>query len=60
MYIINRIPEKAAEEKGFAKYPDDFPHLKDGEKFVVWKNGEDWEIETILKGEELQKHLNKL
>ena len=60
MYIINRIPEKAQKEKGYAKYPDDFPHLAGGEKFVAWKTGENWEIETVLSGDELKKHLKSL
>ena len=60
MYIINRIPEKAQKEKGYAKYPDDFPHLTDDKKFIAWKNGENWEIETILSGEELKKRLKSL
>lgn len=34
--------------------------MQGGEKFVAWKTGENWEIETVLSGEELKKHLKSL
>lgn len=57
MYKINTIAGKAAKENGFASYPEDFPHLKNGENFVAFQVGNDWEIETVLCGKELQEEL---
>lgn len=49
MYYINSSAQKAFENKGFAKFPEDFQRLKPGEVFTMWKNGNDYEIETILE-----------
>lgn len=57
MYRINTIPGKAAAIKGYASFPEDFPNLRPGEDFSAWKVGEDWEIETTLDGEALEKRL---
>ncbi len=57
MYRINSIPGKAAQIKGYASYPEDFPHLHHGEDFTAWRNGEDWEIETTLNGAALEERL---
>lgn len=51
MYHINTAPAQAALKKGYARYPEDFPHLAPGTQFAAWKSGEDWEIETTLDGE---------
>lgn len=60
MFYINTIPAQAAQQKGYARYPDDFPHLAAGEQFRAWKSGDDWEIETILKGKPLERQLKNL
>lgn len=60
MYHINTIPGEAVKLKGYASYPEDFPHLRPGEDFTSWKAGEDWEIETTLDGETLHQRLKKL
>lgn len=60
MYHINTIPEQASKEKGHATYPEDFPHLRPGEDFFAWRVGKDWEIETILCGDELQQRIELL
>lgn len=57
MYRINTIPGKAAAVKGHASFPEDFPSLRPGEDFSARKVGEDWEIETTLGGEALEKRL---
>lgn len=57
MYRINTIPGKAAASEGHASFPEDFPHLRPGEDFSAWRVGEDWEIETTLGGEALEKRL---
>lgn len=57
MFRLNSIPGAAAREKGYASYPDDFPHLGPGEDFKAWKSGDDWEIETILGGAALRERL---
>ncbi len=57
MYRINTIPGEAEKTKGHASYPEDFPHLRQGENFKAWKVGEDWEIETTLNGEALENRL---
>lgn len=56
-YKINSVPEAASREKGYASYPEDFPHLQPGEDFAIWRSGEDWEIETLLNGVALQERL---
>ena len=60
MYRINTIPGEAAKEKGHASYPEDFPHLKPGENFTAWRDGEHWEIETTLNGVDLEERLSLL
>ena len=60
MYKINTAPGQAAIEKGYASYPEDFPHLKPGENFTAWKSGEDFEIETTLSGDALKTALPHL
>jgi len=57
---INTIPAQAAQKKGYACYPEDFPHLASGEHFKAWKSGDDWEIETTLNGKSLEKRLKEL
>ena len=57
MYRINTIPGKAAAIKGHASCPEDFPNLRPGEDFSARKVGADWEIETTLGGEALEKRL---
>lgn len=57
MYRINSIPGAAAREKGYASFPEDFPHLRAGEDFTAWRAGEDWEIETTLSGAALEERL---
>ena len=57
MYRINTIPGKAVAIKGHASFPEDFPNLRPGENFSARKVGEDWEIETTLGGEALEKRL---
>jgi hypothetical protein len=57
MYRINTNPGKAATIKGHASFPEDFPNLRPGEDFSARKVGEDWEIETTLFGETLEKRL---
>lgn len=53
MFRINTIPGKAAQEKGYADYPEDFPHLAPGEQFKAWRTEDGWEIETTLIGDAL-------
>ena len=53
LFRINTIPGIAAKEKGYAVYPDDFPHLELGKDFVAWNDGEVLEIETTLDGDDL-------
>lgn len=60
MYRINTIPGEAVKSKGYASYPEDFPHLRPGEDFTAWKAGEDWEIETTLDGEALRQRFKEL
>lgn len=60
MYYINIIPGKAAAERGYARDPKDFPHLKPGQKFVAWRVGDDWEIESTLPREELIARIKAL
>ena len=60
MFLINTAPAQAAREKGFARYPDDYPHLAPGEEFAAWQSGNDWEIETTLNGHALACHLERL
>lgn len=57
MYRINTLPGEAAKIKGFASYPEDFPHLHPGEDFIAWRAGEHWEIETTLDGVALEERL---
>lgn len=62
-YIINEMPAKAQKEKGHARYPDDFPHLKDtGKDFIAWKEpgGDAWHIETSLSDDALFNELMAL
>ena len=58
MFRINTIPGQAAQEKGYARYPEDFPHLTHGADFAAWSSGDDWEIETILDGQALVDQWN--
>lgn len=58
MFKINTIPGRAAKEKGYAHYPEDFPHLTHGADFAAWRSGDDWEIETILVGQALVDRCN--
>ena len=44
MFKINTIPGQAAREKGYARYPEDFPHLTHDADLAAWKSGDDWEI----------------
>lgn len=60
MYRINTIPGEAAKIKGHASYPEDFPHLRPGEDFAVWRAGEHLEVETTLNGEALEERLRIL
>ena len=60
MIYINTIPAQAAQKKGYACYPEDFPHLASGEHFKAWKSGDDWEVETTLNGKSLEKRLKEL
>lgn len=60
MIYINTIPAQAAQKKGYACYPEDFPYLASGEHFKAWKSGDDWEIETTLNGKSLEKRLKEL
>lgn len=60
MFYINTIPGQAAAKKGFARYPEDFPHLTDGKEFTAWRSGDDWEIETILEGREFLAQMQNL
>ena len=53
MFHINTVPAKAMRKKGYARYPEDFPHLTSGTDFAAWRSGEDWEIETTLDGQAL-------
>lgn len=53
LFHINTIAGQAMAEKGYARYPDDFPHLTQGKEFTAWRSGDDWEIETILEGQKL-------
>lgn len=48
MFKINTIPGQAAREKGYAHYPEDFPHLTHDADFAAWRSGDDWEIETRI------------
>ena len=57
MFRINTIPGESARRKGYASYPQDFPHLVPGKDFVAWKVGEDFEIETTLGGKALEARL---
>lgn len=57
IYRINTVPQEAERQKGFATFPEDFPHLKVGEDFMAWKSGNDWEIETTLSGTALEERL---
>lgn len=57
MYIINRIPGMAAKEKGYAAYPEDFPHLNNGEDFEMWRSGKNIEVESTLTGEALRQRM---
>ena len=59
MYRINTIAGEAMARKGHATYPEDFPHLPPGQDFVAWKSGEDWEIETTLKGAAFEARLKR-
>lgn len=58
-YRINTVPGEEAARKGYASYPEDFPHLRPGENFAAWQDGEDWEIETTLGGAALHARLDK-
>ena len=60
MIHINTIPGQAMQKNGFAHYPKDFPHLAPGERFTVWRSGNDWEIETTLNGDLLMQRLRQL
>lgn len=46
MYIFNQAPGRAAQVKGFARFPEDFARLQPGQSAVAWKDGGDWQIET--------------
>ena len=59
MFHINTVPGQAAKQKGFARYPEDFPHLAPGEDFSAWRSGDDWEIETTLVDKELIAQIGK-
>lgn len=60
VYYINTIPGEAAAQKGHADFPEDFPHLRPGEDFTVWRVGRGWEVETTLGGETLFARLNAI
>ncbi|WP_195985346.1 hypothetical protein [Clostridium sp. D33t1_170424_F3] len=58
MYFINEKPGDAAEKRGYAIYPDDFPMLAATKSdFFAWKTGEDVHVETTLMGKALFKKL---
>lgn len=57
---INTAPQKAVDEKGYARYPEDFPHLKAGEVFKAWRVDDGFEVETTLNGDDLLKCLQYL
>lgn len=48
MLKINTAAGRAAKLKGCAVFPDDFERLKEGD-FIIWRDGDDWEIETRLE-----------
>lgn len=48
MFKINTAAGKAAELRGYAIFPDDFARLKNGD-FIMWRDGDNWEIETRLE-----------
>lgn len=52
MFKINTAAGKAAELRGYAIFPDDFTRLKTG-NFIIWRDGDDWEIETTLEDLEI-------
>lgn len=60
VYYINTIPGEAAARKGHADFPEDFPHLRPGENFTVWRVGRGWEVETTLSGESLFARLKAI
>lgn len=56
MYQIN----EHLSGKTTARYPEDFPALTNGKRFVAWKIGEDWHIQTVMTGEELIRMIKAL
>lgn len=62
-YIINEFAGRFKMARGYARYPEDFPHLKDtGKDFFAWKEAGSgsWHIETTLSGEALLNELRAL
>lgn len=61
MVYINKYVREASKERGYAVFPDDFPHLRDtGKDFVAWREGADWHVETIVTGDVLQERMSGL
>lgn len=56
MYYIN----EHLCEKTTAQYSEDFPALTNGKRFVAWKIGEYWHIQTVMVGEELFRMIKAL
>lgn len=57
---INTAAGRALAQKGYASYPEDFPHLRPGENFVVWRVADGWEVETTLDAAALMERLEAL
>ena len=49
-FAINAFAKEVGKEKGATVFPDDFPHLRNnpGKALVAWKEGNVWQIETLL------------
>lgn len=61
MVYINKYVHEASEKRGYAVFPDDFPHLRDtGKDFVAWREGADWHVETTVTGDVLQERMSGL
>lgn len=60
IFKINEHPGRMARENGAARYPDDFPHLEEGQDFAEWNTGGEWNIETILPPKEVREKMEQL